>query len=160
MNRKWGEQSDWFDGVMKNKAEPTPSVTSINWWLYSPVLQEELQHYWADDGSFIHFIIKWGQKFCVDSRVICGEKKKIRLAGDRKWQETQLHEAEHQDEGSSPEPFRRLLWTNSRLRSSWITSASGGSLSLKHMVVTTSMKKLLHLCRNRAFLAMASLGEG
>lgn len=62
-------------------------------------------------------------------------------------------------EESSPESPRRPLYTNSRLRSSWITAVSGGSLSLKHMVVTTSMKKLLHLCRNRAFFAMAALGR-
>jgi len=39
----------------------------------------------------------------------CGDEKKASLAGERKWQENQLHEAERQDEVSSPEPFRRLL---------------------------------------------------
>lgn len=142
------------------KAVKLPCTTSVN-WLCSPVLQEELQHYWANDGSFIYFIIKWGQKFCVGSRVNCGDMEKIGLEkiGKKPARES-TPRGRASDEESSPEPLSKSLWTNSRLRSSWITPVSGGSLSLKHMVVTTSMKKLLHLWRNRAFFAMAALGEG
>lgn len=54
-------------------------------------------------------------------------------------------------------PFKGGLWTNRRFSSSWITASSGGSLSLKHIVETRSMKKLLQNLRNWVFFSMQIL---
>lgn len=56
-------------------------------------------------------------------------------------------------------PLKSSFCAKSKFSRTSITSFSGGELSLKHMVETRSMKKLLHICRIQACFLMAFLGE-